>query len=216
MFITYLVLALSVSIDSFGIGITYGIRNTKIFRVAKVILFAISILVTSLSIHLGGLLSNIFSETFTKCIGACFLVLMGLWIIYQAINTKKEEEKALNNTSSPTIYEFMIRFLGITIQIIRNPISSDLDNSKCIDWKESIYLGLCLSIDSLCIGICSSMIGYSSFLFPILVASFQLVFLSVGRILGNKIFSISNIPENIWSTLSGVLLICIGVSRFFI
>lgn len=216
MFITYLVLALSVSIDSFGIGITYGIRNTKIFRVAKVILFAISILVTSLSIHLGGLLSNIFSETFTKWIGACFLVLMGLWIIYQAINTKKEEEKALNNTSSPTIYEFMIRFLGITIQIIRNPISSDLDNSKCIDWKESIYLGLCLSIDSLCIGICSSMIGYSSFLFPILVASFQLVFLSVGRILGNKIFSISNIPENIWSTLSGVLLICIGVSRFFI
>ena len=48
-------------------------------------------------------------------------------------------------------------------------------------------------IDSLCIGICSSMIGYSSFLFPILVATFQLVFLSVGRVLGNKISSISNI-----------------------
>ena len=216
MFITYFILALSVSIDSFGIGITYGIRNTKIFKVAKVILFSISILVTSLSIHLGSFLSNVFSETFTKWIGACFLILMGLWIIYQALNTKKEEEKVLNNTSSPTIYEFMINFLGITIQIIRNPISSDLDNSKGIDWKESIYLGLCLSIDSLCIGICSSMIGYSSFLFPILVASFQLIFLSIGRILGNKIFSISNIPENIWSTLSGVLLICIGVSRFLI
>lgn len=216
MFITYFILALSVSIDSFGIGITYGIRNTKIFRTAKVILFAISILVTSLSINLGACLSNVFSETFTKWIGACFLILMGLWIIYQALNTKKEEEETLNNTSSPTIYEFMIRFLGITIQIIRNPISSDLDNSKGIDWKESIYLGICLSIDSLCIGICSSMIGYGSFLFPILVASFQLIFLSVGRILGNKILSISNIPENIWSTLSGVLLICIGVSRFLI
>lgn len=235
MFITYLVLALSVSIDSFGIGITYGIRNTKIFRTAKVILFAISILVTSLSINLGACLSNVFSESFTKWIGSCFLILMGLWIIYQALNTndcvsgsatykslygfptkKDEGEETLNNTSSPTIYKFMIRFLGITIQIIRNPISSDLDHSKGIDWKESIYLGICLSIDSLCIGICSSMIGYSSFLFPVLVASFQLVFLSVGRILGNKIFAISNIPENIWSTLSGVLLICIGVSRFFI
>lgn len=217
MFITYLVLALSVSIDSFGIGITYGIRNTKIFRTAKVILFAISILVTSLSINLGACLSNVFSESFTKWIGSCFLILMGLWIIYQALNTKKDKgEETLNNTSSPTIYKFMIRFLGITIQIIRNPISSDLDHSKGIDWKESIYLGICLSIDSLCIGICSSMIGYSSFLFPVLVASFQLVFLSVGRILGNKIFAISNIPENIWSTLSGVLLICIGVSRFFI
>lgn len=212
MFITYLVLALSVSIDSFGIGITYGIRNTKIFRTAKVILFAISILITTLSIHLGTFLSNMFSESFTKWIGACFLILMGLWIIYQALNTKEEETEA--NVSSPTIYQFMIRFLGITVQIIRNPISSDLDHSKGIDWKESIYLGLCLSIDSLCIGICSSMIGYSSILFPILVATFQLIFLSVGRILGNKIFSISSIPENIWSTLSGVLLICIGVSRF--
>lgn len=216
MFITYLVLALSVSIDSLGIGITYGIRNIKIFRSAKVILFTISILLTYLSINLGSLLSNIFSKTFTKWIGACFLILMGLWIIYQALNTKKREEETLNNISSPIIYQFMIRFLGITVKIIRNPISSDLDHSKGIDWKESIYLGLCLSIDSLCIGICSSIIGYSSFLFPILVATFQLIFLSIGRILGNKIFSISNIPENIWSTLSGVLLICVGVSRFFI
>lgn len=216
MFITYLVLALSVSIDSLGIGITYGIRNIKIFRSAKVILFTISILLTYLSINLGSLLSNIFSKTFTKWIGACFLILMGLWIIYQALNTKKREKETLNNISSPIIYQFMIRFLGITVKIIRNPISSDLDHSKGIDWKESIYLGLCLSIDSLCIGICSSIIGYSSFLFPILVATFQLIFLSIGRILGNKIFSISNIPENIWSTLSGVLLICVGVSRFFI
>ncbi len=216
MFITYLVLALSVSIDSLGIGITYGIRNIKIFRSAKIILFTISILLTYLSINLGSLLSNIFSKTFTKWIGACFLILMGLWIIYQALNTKKREEETLNNISSPIIYQFMIRFLGITVKIIRNPISSDLDHSKGIDWKESIYLGLCLSIDSLCIGICSSIIGYSSFLFPILVATFQLIFLSIGRILGNKIFSISNIPENIWSTLSGVLLICVGVSRFFI
>lgn len=216
MFITYLVLALSVSIDSLGIGITYGIRNIKIFRSAKIILFTISILLTYLSINLGSLLSNIFSKAFTKWIGACFLILMGLWIIYQALNTKKREEETLNNISSPIIYQFMIRFLGITVKIIRNPISSDLDHSKGIDWKESIYLGLCLSIDSLCIGICSSIIGYSSFLFPILVATFQLIFLSIGRILGNKIFSISNIPENIWSTLSGVLLICVGVSRFFI
>ena len=171
MFITYLVLALSVSIDSLGIGITYGIRNIKIFRSAKVILFTISILLTYLSINLGSLLSNIFSKTFTKWIGACFLILMGLWIIYQALNTKKREEETLNNISSPIIYQFMIRFLGITVKIIRNPISSDLDHSKGIDWKESIYLGLCLSIDSLCIGICSSIIGYSSFLFPIFLST---------------------------------------------
>ena len=37
-----LFLAISSSIDSFGIGITYGIRNTKISNSAKLILFVIS------------------------------------------------------------------------------------------------------------------------------------------------------------------------------
>lgn len=214
MLLSLIILALSVSIDSFGIGITYGIRNTKISRNAKVILFMISIFVTSISIQFGTFLSEFFSENTTKWIGSSFLIIMGLWIIYQALSPKKEEP--LTKDSSTTMYQFMIRFLGITVQIIRNPISSDLDHSKKIDWKEAIYLGFCLSIDSICIGICSSMIGYNSFIFPILVASFQLVFLSVGRILGEKISCTSHIPENIWSTLSGVLLICIAVSRFVI
>lgn len=212
MLLSLVILALSVSIDSFGIGITYGIRNTKIFKNAKVILFMISIFMTSMSISFGTFLSEFFSENVTKWIGGCFLIMMGLWIIYQALGPKKEENFIEN--SSPTIYQFMIRFLGITIQIIRNPISSDLDHSQKIDWKEAIYLGICLSIDSICIGICSSMIGYHSLLFPILVASFQLIFLSCGRLLGEKIACASHIPENIWSTLSGVLLICIAVSRF--
>ncbi len=213
MLLSLLILALSVSIDSFGIGITYGIRNTKIYRTAKMILFVISILITSISIQIGGVLNEILSENFTKWIGACFLVLMGLWIISQALSQKKEE---VLQSPFPTVYQFMIRFLGITIQIIRNPMSSDLDHSKKIDWKEAIYLGVCLSIDSVCVGICSSMIGCPTYLFPIFVATFQLLFLSIGRILGEKLRFVSRLPENIWSTLSGVLLICIGISRFML
>ena len=214
MLFNYIILALSVSIDSLGIGITYGVRNTKIYKDAKVILFIISMLVTLVSIQLGSFISIYFSETVTKWIGMCFLCFMGLWIIYQALSPKKEED--LIQTPSPSVYQFMIRFLGITIQIIRDPIFSDFDHSKRIDWKEALYLGFCLSIDSVCIGICSSMIGYHSFLFPILVASFQLLFLSIGGIFGKKIRGISHIPENIWSILSGVLLICIGISRILV
>ena len=170
--------------------------------------------ITSLSLQFGTFLRTCFSDTLTKWIGMCFLCFMGLWIIYQAISPKKEEH--VIPTASPSVYQFMIRFLGITIQIIRDPISSDFDHSKRIDWKESFYLGFCLSIDSICIGICSSMIGYHSFLFPVLVSSFQLLFLLVGGYLGKKIRCASHIPENIWSILSGVLLICIGISRILV
>lgn len=215
MLVSYFILALSVSIDSFGIGITYGLRNTKISIPSNIILFIMSVLITSLSVYIGNIITHIFSESFVSYIGTIFLILMGLWVIFQSLKTKCNVRNAKISDNEPKIYKIFIEFLGITIQIIRNPISSDLDNSKRIDCKEALFLGLALSIDSICIGICSSIIGYTSILFPILVATFQLMFLGTGRFIGSKILSVSNIPENIWNVLSGVLLICIGISRFF-
>lgn len=216
MLFNYLILAISVSIDSLGIGITYGLRNTRISKIANIILFIISIIITSLSIIIGNKITNIFPEYVTNFVGTMFLIFMGIWVIYQALKNKERNNNYQSLDNEPKIYKIFIEFLGITIQIIRDPISSDLDNSKKIDWKEALYLGIALSIDSICVGICSSIIGYTSILFPVFVASFQLIFLGIGRLLGEKIASASNIPENIWSVLSGVLLICIGVSRFFI
>lgn len=217
MLLSYLILATSVSIDSLGIGITYGLRNTKITKIANTILFILSILITSLSVFVGDTLVQIFPEFIATFLGSFFLMLMGIWVIYQAIKIKdSKKELVLELDTSPKIHQFFIDFLGITIQIIRDPISSDLDASQKIDWKEALYLGIALSIDSFGVGICGSIIGYRSFLFPILVACFQLFFLTMGRFFGKKISSISFIPENIWSVLSGTLLICIGISRFFL
>lgn len=213
MFISSFILALSVSIDALGIGITYGLKNTVIPNISKLILFIISVLITSFSIYLGNFFNTIFPSYFTNYIGSILLLFMGLWVIYQSLSKDKKLPK---KQIIPTTYQFIIKSLGITIQILRNPISSDLDNSKKIDKKEAIYLAIALSIDSICVGICSSVIGFSSISFPFLVAIFQLFFLSIGGFLGKKITNISNIPENIWNVLSGILLICIGVSKFFV
>ena len=213
MFINYVILALSVSIDSLGIGITYGLKNTVITNIAKIILFVMSILITTFSICFGNFLNTILPSYFTNYIGSFLLIFMGLWVVYQALNKEKKPSKII---SKPSSYEFIIKSLGITIQILRNPIYSDLDNSKKIDMKEALYLGIALSIDSICVGICSSAIGFSSIIFPFLVAIFQLFFLSIGGFLGKKITNISRVPENIWNVLSGILLICIGISKFVI
>lgn len=213
MFINYVILALSVSIDSLGIGITYGLKNTVITNIAKIILFVMSILITTFSICFGNFLNTILPSYFTNYIGSFLLMFMGLWVIYQALNKDKKPSKAI---SKPSNYEFIIKSLGITIQILRNPIYSDLDNSKKIDMKEALYLGIALSIDSICVGICSSALGFSSIIFPFLVAIFQLFFLSIGGFLGKKITNISKVPENIWNVLSGILLICIGISKFML
>ena len=39
---------------------------------------------------------------------------------------------------------------------------------------------------------------------------FQLFFLSLGNYCGKKLYSFSKLPDNIWSTISGILLIMIG------
>ena len=88
--INYILLAISVSIDSLGIGITYGIRNTKIFISSKIILFILSILITSLAVFLGGLIRSIVPNNFTNYVGLFILIFLGIWIIYQSF--KKENK----------------------------------------------------------------------------------------------------------------------------
>lgn len=113
-------------------------------------------------------------------------------------------------------YNFIIKSLGITIKIIRDPISSDLDGSKRIDWKEALYLGFALSLDSIGVGIGGSIVGINSIMYPILVAGFQLIFLSLGNFIGKKLISSISLPKNIWSVISGILLIIIGIYKLFV
>lgn len=220
MLINSLFLALSSSIDSLGIGITYGIKNTKISYMGKVVLFAISFSISVLSVWFGDIIKNVFSDFATKLIGSVILVCMGIFVCFQAIRKDKINsisDKLPSNsiyTNEEKIYSFFIDFLGITIKIIKNPTSSDLDFSNSIDGKEALFLGFALSLDCFCIGACGSIIGINSFLFPLFISVFQLVFLNLGNMLGNKLHSLSNLPDNIWSIISGFLLILIGVIRF--
>ena len=144
MFLNTLILAISSSIDSLGIGITYGIKNTKISHIAKLILFCISFLITLVSLYFGNIIRCLLNESFTKLLGCCILIFMGIFICYQALRKDYKEYKKneLINFENPSekIYSFFIKFLGITIKIIKNPITSDLDHSKTIDSKEALEL----------------------------------------------------------------------------
>ena len=174
--INSIILALSVSIDSFGIGITYGIKNAKIRFLSKCLLIVMSVFFTSLSFFIGDFISNILSNTLTNIISSSILILLG-------------------------------------IVIIIDPIPFDFDNSHGIDIKEAFILGLALSLDSICVGISLSIGGIYSLSFPIFVAGFQLIFLSIGTFLGKKITSSFKIPESYLKIISGMLLIIFGIIK---
>ena len=86
MFINSFILAISSSIDAFGIGITYGIKNTKISYISKVVLFAISFVISIISIWFGDMIKNIFSDSIIRFIGSSILILLGIFICFQSNN----------------------------------------------------------------------------------------------------------------------------------
>lgn len=184
MFINCFLLALSVSIDSLGIGITYGIKNTYISSMCKVILFIISLIITSFSIFFGRIIRFILPDKLLLIIGTAILIVIGVYIIYKAV--------------------------------IQKDISYDFDNSNHIDEKESLFLGFALSLDAFCVGLGGTIMEIKFSLFPLLVAMFQLFFLTFGNFLGKKINNLVNLPSNMWSIISGSLLIGIGISRLFV
>jgi len=72
-----IILAFCSTLDSLGIGITYGLKNTHILFNAKIILFICSFLVTLLSLFLGDLLSYFFYDSITDILGCIVLILIG-------------------------------------------------------------------------------------------------------------------------------------------
>lgn len=186
MLLSSFILAISSSIDSLGIGITYGIKNIKISCFGKIILFAISFLVSSFSICFGNFLITIFPSFLSRFIGSFILIIMGIFIIFHAI--KGDPQSSL---------------------------PFDFDSSQSIDSRESLFLALALSFDSFGICIGGSIIGMNITLFPFLIGAFQLCFMSLGNFIGRKLHQFTHFPNNLWSLFSGILLALIGFLKFF-
>ncbi len=89
MLINSFMLALSSSVDSLGIGITYGIKNTKISSMGKIVLFIISFSISILSVWFGDMIKHVFSDFVTKLIGNMILIVMGVFVCFQAIRKDK-------------------------------------------------------------------------------------------------------------------------------
>ena len=102
MLLNCILLALSVSIDSLGIGISYGIKHTKISKISNFTLFSISFLMTSFSIFIGNSISSL------------LLILLGIYGIYKNISNITTNYD-FNNSNEIDKKEAI--FLGLALSI---------------------------------------------------------------------------------------------------
>lgn len=207
-----LILALALSVDAFGIGLTLGVRGIRISNGAKVIISCQAISITFLALVLGDILRKLLPYVLSKYLGTLLLIFLGVWIIFQSKKKQKPRTKKLSSSANLCIF---IKNLGITIQIIRTPQTCDLDKSETIDTLEALYLGFALSIDAFGAVTGAGIIGGFTQLLPFTVALLQILLLALGMHTGKLIKSLCTIDESLWTFASGILLIAIGLIYLF-
>ena len=181
-----ILLSISTSIDSLGIGLTYGIKNTKIPNLSKFILLGIFLAISISSIYIGKCLGNLFGIDLTNIVSSLILLIIGITIVSKALFEHKNQK------------------------------SYDFNNSNLIDPKEAFILGIALSLDSFGIGVSYGLLNTHAFIFSMFVVMFQFIFLNFGIYFGKKIKNkcqTKNIPDYIWSIISSVIIFMIAIFK---
>lgn len=183
---TMLMLACAVSLDGFGVGFTYGLRDIHIPFLSAVVISLCSGTVMFSAMMVGHVIAKFCSEQSTTYIGGSVLILIGLWTLFQQLYSGG-------------------------VKLLQSPQDADKDHSGRINSTEAFVLGFALSVDSLGSGIGAAFVGFS----PSLVASIVCIscglFMNVGLYLGKKMTKLRKLP--FLSLLPGLLLITIGIMK---
>lgn len=211
-----ILLAVSLSFDAFGLGISYGINGTKISIVPKLLICFLSISVSFIGIMLGVWLANSFGLTIGKWLGIFILICIGSWMIINSLKSGsvKSPQKIINMNEPRKIATFVIKSLGLTIMVVKNPSTADVDNSGEIDIFEALMLGIAINVDAFfaCIGCVMS--GCANNFIPFAIGFAQLAFLQFGLWNGEKIGL--QLGKNFISFVPGSVLIIFALISIFI
>ncbi|PRS10537.1 sporulation membrane protein YtaF [Bacillus atrophaeus] len=204
--VSLLLVALAVSLDSFSVGFTYGLRKMKIPLKAIIVIACCSGAVMFLSMLIGGFLTKFFPVYVTEKLGGLILVGIGAWVLYQFFRPRKEQDYLLHEK---TLLNLEVKSLGIVIHILRKPTSADIDRSGTINGIEALLLGFALSIDAFGAGIGAAILGFSPITLSFAVAIMSSLFVSIGIYAGHVLSKWSWIDK--MAFLPGLLLITIGL-----
>jgi putative sporulation protein YtaF len=219
-FVSLLVLAFAVSLDSFGVGITYGMRKVIIpIRSILVIAFCSGMMIF-IAMGVGQGISYLISPKFAELLGGFILLIIGIWAFYNISRSRNsnvitESESDLKSNSvdkeRKRIWTIEFKKLGIVIQILRTPMMADIDRSGVISGFEAYVLGIALALDAFGAGIGAALMGYSPWYTALLIATMSSLFVYVGMKFGT-IFA-----DSIWlkrvSYLPALILITFGIFK---
>ncbi|MBA9025852.1 MULTISPECIES: sporulation membrane protein YtaF [Bacillaceae] len=214
MWLQLIILAFAVSMDGFGVGMTFGMRKMSIPFKSIAVIASCSALSVGMAMIIGDFIMRFISVEAAAKTGGIILVLLGSWILFQYFRSKRRVEEEQTIDTEKILFNFEIKSLGVAINILQKPMNADFDKSGTITGVEAIVLGFALSLDAFGAGIGAAMLGVSPFILSICIALMSSLFLWSGLQSG-KLLSSNKVMQHL-SYLPGVLLIIIGLCKLIL
>lgn len=207
-FFSIFLFAISSSSDNLIVGLSYGTKKVKINFISNLIVSFVSGVGTFLSMLLGGLILKLLPLIHANIIGSGILVLLGLYLFVNSLRDNFDDnihlEKVSKNVSEFQRYE----------ETLKKPEIIDKNNSKTIEFKEAIILGLILCLNNIGLGLGASITGLNIYLTSVSSLLFSLIFIPLGYYIGEMVFfnKLSRYSE----IVSACIIIFLGVYELFI
>jgi putative sporulation protein YtaF len=194
--ISILLIAFASNLDNLGIGISFGMRLTKIPIMSNIIIAIITMMGTFISMTLGEYVTRFLPESGANILGAAIIIAIGIWTI-AATFRKRDLELGADKASNSIV------------GVIRNPSTADIDQNKVISFKESFTLGIALALNNIATGIGAGATGVSPLWTTVAAGLFSILFIGIGSKVG---LIIARTWFGRYSIIiSGILLISIGI-----
>lgn len=201
-FISVFLFAVSTSTDNFIIGLSYGILKIKINIMSNLNIAFISCIGTFISMLIGKTFVNYIPSIYSNYLGSVLLILLGLYMLIGSL--KKKSLASCDKGKKNNYYE----------NFIEHPEIIDSNNSKNIEFKESILLGIILCINNFGLGIGASITGLNIYLTSFCSMIFSIVFIKLGFYIGNK--SLPKNLSNCCEIVSSLIIIILGIYELII
>lgn len=186
-------LALSLSLDALGVGLSYGLRGIQFPLLSRILLAVETASLLYLFLKMGTLLTQLFPPMLAELCGIIFLFGFGLFLCIQSFCKKPKS--------------------GSFFAFVRKPSACDTNHSAILEPKEALLLGLVLSADACGVGIGAGASSLPVSLLPLLAALLQTVFLALGYLSGKYLSHSNHVNEKQCSFLSGMIFLSIATAR---
>jgi putative sporulation protein YtaF len=221
--ISLFILSIAVSLDSFAVGVTYGMRRITIGWNPLGVITLCTAITLLIAMGLGSVVSHLLPLEWAERLGGIILLGIGAIAVFNNFRSRRQrvalpsssigESQRKTAKPQPSRPSWLNWYpLRLILDIWESPMAADCDNSGSISNLEAIALGFSVSLDSFLAGIGAALLGHSIWLTTVIISSMSGCLIYLGLQVG--IVLSSNRLLNRLSYLPGLLLIILGLSKF--